>query len=178
MNEFKATREEHIKSAPNIILFVEVTVSTSRYEKKLKGKKVLDISGDYIEKAIKKSGYKLIFRDIIPDDREKILDMAKKWIGKTDVIVFSGGTGLSKSDITVDAIREIAEKEVQGFGEIFRALSYKEIGVSAILSRASAFIISGTIVFCLPGSPNAVKLAFDKIILPEIRHIVYHVKYD
>ncbi len=88
------------------------------------------------------------------------------------VIITSGGTGVSHRDITVETISPILEKKLDGFGELFRSLSYQEIGTTSIMSRAIAGVVGGKVILCLPGSPEAAKLAMDKVILPEIGHLV------
>ncbi len=169
-------RSEHLAKAPKSVTFVLVTVSTSRYLKVKSGEPVDDISGDLMERIIKESGHRILHREIIPDSREHIVKILREYAGKADVIIFSGGTGISSSDITPDVVRSKADKEIPGFGELFRALSYKEIGPAAMLSRASAYVVESTVVFCLPGSPRGVLLAMKKLIMPEISHIVYHAR--
>ncbi|MGC8936120.1 MAG: MogA/MoaB family molybdenum cofactor biosynthesis protein, partial [Candidatus Methanomethylicaceae archaeon] len=96
--------------------------------------------------------------------------------GIADVIVISGGTGPGPRDVTVEAITPLFEKELPGFGELFRHMSYEKVGTSTIASRATAGITKGVLVFALPGSPDAVKLAMEKIILPESPHLVKMVR--
>jgi len=169
-------KDIHKAKAPQRVSFVLITVSTSRFIQSQRGKKVEDLSGDIMENIVKKSNYKILSRHLIPDSEEYIVKILEKYAGNVDVILFSGGTGISKSDITPDVVSKYAEKEIPGFGELFRYLSFREIGLAAMLSRASAYIVKGTLVFCLPGSPHAVKLALEKLILPEISHIVYHLR--
>jgi molybdenum cofactor biosynthesis protein B len=93
-----------------------------------------------------------------------------------DAAVFCGGTGITSSDVTIEAVTPFLEKILHGFGEIFRRLSYDEIGSSAVLSRAVAGVANGKAIFCIPGSPNAVRLCLEKLILPEAGHIVKHAR--
>ena len=93
-----------------------------------------------------------------------------------DGIITNGGTGISKRDITVDVVSKFFDKELKGFGEIFRYLSYKEIGSPAILSRATAGLCKDKIIISIPGSENAVKLAMEKIIIPELSHILWEIR--
>ncbi|MEX2689657.1 MAG: molybdenum cofactor biosynthesis protein B [Candidatus Njordarchaeum guaymaensis] len=170
--------EEHKKSAPKKISFAIFVVSTSRYKLISKGKKFEDKTGDIITSLINKANYSVIHREIIPDDvsfiRKSLLKATK--LMEADVIIFAGGTGLSPKDVTLEAIYPLLNKDIPGFGELFRFLSYQEIGSSALLSRAIAGIYKEKVVFCLPGSPNACKLALEKLILPEIGHILKHVR--
>jgi len=100
-----------------------------------------------------------------------VLDM----INRVDVVITTGGTGISPKDVTIEAVKSIVDKELEGFGEIFRYLSYKEIGESAIITRAFAGVLNGRVIFCLPGSSKAVELGV-KIIKPVLRHVVSHAR--
>ncbi|MEX0568433.1 MAG: molybdenum cofactor biosynthesis protein B [Candidatus Njordarchaeota archaeon] len=158
--------------------FAVITVSTSRYKKMMSGSHIEDISGDLAQKIIEESGYKISYRDIIADNKKQILDAIEKAIKKScNIMIFIGGTGISRTDITTDTLENIFERKIPGFGEIFRYLSYSEIGSAAILSRATAGIYKTTIIFALPGSPNAVSLALKKLIIPEIKHMLYLAFY-
>jgi len=166
--------EDHKKRAPREIKFAIVTVSTSRAREMRVGRPIEDKSGDIAEEIISKYGYKVVFRTVIPDDISAIRGALKKLINSSaDIILFIGGTGLTADDVTIEAISPLIEKDMPGFGEIFRFLSYNEIGSSAFLSRALGGIIGKKAIFCLPGSPAAVKLALSKLILEEAGHIVY-----
>jgi len=176
-----STPEEHKREARKKeelgrikISFGIITVSSSRYSRKIMGEKVDDPSGDIAEKLIRASGFEVLYRGLIPDDPEQIRSTLLKTLEiGCSIVIFIGGTGLSRDDITVDELEKFFEKKIDGFGEAFRMLSYNEIGSSAILSRATAGVLKGAVIFALPGSPNAVKLALEKLILPEIRHILY-----
>ncbi|MHA1617440.1 MAG: MogA/MoaB family molybdenum cofactor biosynthesis protein [Candidatus Njordarchaeales archaeon] len=159
---------------PQTVSFAIITVSTSRAIAKKKGEKIEDISGDLAEDIIKKAGFKVIYRDLIPDGIEPVRSCLEKALQSgADIIIFIGGTGITKDDVTVEALEPLLEKKLNGFGEIFRFLSFKEVGSAAMLSRTLAGSYRSAMIFCLPGSPNAVKLALKKLILPESRHIVY-----
>ncbi len=93
---------------------------------------------------------------------------------KIDAIISTGGTGITPADVTIEAVRPLIEKELPGFGELFRHLTFQDIGSAAVLSRALAGVAKGKAVFCLPGSPHAVKLCLERLILPETAHIVLH----
>ncbi len=154
-----------------------VTVSSSRYEKhgKVRGIENIpqdDESGKLIFEEFKDSAVEYILvRDSVEDIRTAVFEA----LTKADVCIITGGTGVARSDVTVEAIEPLFSKKLSGFGEIFRMLSYNEIGVSAILSRATAGLISDKPVFCLPGSKKAVKLGLE-IIKPLLKHLLSHSK--
>ncbi|MCS7125595.1 MAG: molybdopterin-binding protein [Aigarchaeota archaeon] len=165
--------EEHRSKAPKTLKFTLYTISTSRYNAKISGKEYSDETMDVAVKLIREKKHEIIERDIIDDDKEMIKQTLLRAVQRdVDVIVLMGGTGLSSRDVTVEAVRPLLDKEVEGFGEIFRFESYREIGAAAALTRATAGIISRRVVLCLPGSPKAVELAL-KIFLDELPHLVY-----
>jgi molybdenum cofactor biosynthesis protein B len=125
-----------------------------------------DKSGAILVKKIKEQNHKLVDRKIVKDEKEKIKQILLDWTKKDniDVIITTGGTGLTGRDITPEAIKEIAEKEIPGFGELFRELSYKNIGTSAMQSRACAVLSNGKYIFALPGSSGGVTDAWDEIL--------------
>ena len=133
-----------------------------------------DTSGDTLENRIVDSGHHMIKRIIIPDDVKKIKDVLMSMSNEREVdcIITTGGTGLTGRDTTPEAIKEIANKHIDGFGELFRQVSYEKIGTSAIQSRAVAALINSTYVFCLPGSTSACKDGWDEILKYQldIRH--------
>ncbi len=158
------------------IKFLVTIVSTSRYEKILRGEKIDDESGDLALNLIEKFGFKVVEKKIISDDLGMIENVIDDYIGKVDVILFIGGTGLGVKDYTYEVVRKRVRKEIPGFGELFRFLSYREIGSSAILSRAFAGLVDGKLIVCIPGSVNAVRLALTKLLLPEVKHILLHAR--
>ena len=133
-----------------------------------------DKSGDVLEKRVIKSNHKLISREIVKDDFDKISQLFLNLINnkKIDVIISTGGTGLTGRDITPEVMKILFEKTIDGFGEMFRWLSYSKIGTSALQSRALAGVSSGTYIFCLPGSPSACRDGWDQILIHQldIRH--------
>ena len=133
-----------------------------------------DTSGDTLEKRITRAGHQMIKRIIIPDDINKIKDTLEKLSSKKEIdcIITTGGTGLTGRDTTPEAIKEIASKHIDGFGELFRQVSFNKIGTSAIQSRAVAALVNTTYVFCLPGSTGACKDGWDEILKYQldIRH--------
>ena len=125
-----------------------------------------DKSGAILVKKIKEQNHKLIERKIVKDKKDKIKEILSEWIKKEnlDVIITTGGTGLTGRDITPETLKEIAHKEIPGFGELFRELSYKTIGTSAMQSRACAVLANGKYIFALPGSSGGVTDAWDGIL--------------
>jgi len=147
--------------------FAVLTISDTRTKK-------TDESGKIATELIIKKEHQVFAYKIIRNDKSLIQTNVKEILQnpKINVIVTIGGTGISKKDITVESISELLDKKIEGFGELFRNLSYQEIGEAAIISRATAGTINGKLVFCLPGSKNAVKLALNKLILPGLGHII------
>lgn len=170
---------KHKNFAPKILGFAVVTISTSKYKLKKEGKKGwIDESGNLIISLLKQANHKILARKLIPDDpamiRECILNLCRS--KKIDVIITTGGTGITKTDLTVETVSNLIQKEIPGFGEILRKLSFERIGSAAILTRAIAGVQNGKIIFCLPGSPDAVELAVKYLIIPEAPHLVKHAK--
>ena len=133
-----------------------------------------DKSGDVLEQRVIKSNHKLIAREIVKDDFDKISQLFLDLINnkKIDVIISTGGTGLTGRDITPEVMKTLFDKTIDGFGEMFRWLSYSKIGTSALQSRALAGVSNGTYIFCLPGSPSACRDGWDQILIHQldIRH--------
>lgn len=140
-----------------------MTVSDSRTEKD-------DTSGDTLVDRLTAASHKLAERCIIVDDVYKIRETISRWIvsSDVDVIITTGGTGLTGRDITPEAIRPLLDKEIKGVGELFRQVSYEEIGTSTVASRAFGGVANGTFVFCLPGSTGACRTGWDKVIGPQL----------
>ena len=125
-----------------------------------------DKSGDVLKARIEAHGHRVVARSIVKDEIEVIQTEVKQWIESSniDVVISTGGTGLTGRDVTPEAFKEIFEKEIEGFGELFRWLSFKKIGTSTIQSRAVAGVAGGTYIFALPGSTGACKDAWDEIL--------------
>ena len=125
-----------------------------------------DRSGDILQQRIERTGHKLVDRAIVTDDIDLIQDKLKAWVvdPNVDVVISTGGTGLTGRDVTPEAFRGVFEKEIEGFGEVFRWISFKKIGTSTIQSRAIAGVAAGTYLFALPGSTGACKDAWDEIL--------------
>lgn len=172
------TSHKHKSEAPKKINFAIIVSSSSRYQK-LKAKEPFnDLSGDLIADFVQKAGHCVTSREILPDDRVLIGNYVGKAIGsEVDAIIICGGTGVSLQDVTIETVRPLLIKTLPGFGELFRKLSFDEIGSAAIMTRALAGISDqGKVVFCIPGSPQAVKLVMEKLILPETGHILIHAR--
>ena len=163
------TSTQHQKESSKEITCGIITLSDSRKSKKL------DLSGQYMVEEIE-ARYTLSSRSLIPDEKDELVNAIESMIlDNVDVILTTGGTGLDSRDITVETVESLFEKRLDGFGELFRAKSYEEIGAAALLSRATAGIYKKTVIFSMPGSPNAVKTALG-LIIDELPHFVHHVK--
>jgi molybdenum cofactor biosynthesis protein B len=125
-----------------------------------------DTSGDILVQRIEAAGHHLAGRDLVRDDIEKIRSVVSGWVdnSQVDVIISTGGTGLTGRDVTVEAVRPLFEKEIEGFSVIFHQVSYETVGLSTLQSRACGGVVKGTFIFCLPGSNGAVKDGWDKVI--------------
>jgi molybdenum cofactor biosynthesis protein B len=169
---------KHKAEAPARLRFGIFTCSTSRYLKSKKGEKFQDVSGDLIEKLLKNARHQVTLRRLIPDDNVLIRQSVKRALISADIdaAVFCGGTGIAPSDVTIETVSPFLEKKLPGFGEIFRHLSFDKIGSAAVLSRAIAGVAKGKALFCIPGSPDAVRLCMEKLILPETPHVVKHAR--
>ena len=133
-----------------------------------------DKSGDTLVHRIEGAGHVVAAREIVKDDQAAIVAQLRKWIAdeNIDVVLATGGTGVTGRDVTPEAFMSVYEKEIPGFGELFRMLSFQEVGGAAMLSRAQMGIARGRIVVSMPGSPNACRLALEKLVLPELGHLV------
>jgi len=161
---------EHKKHSIKNINFAVVTISDTRTKQN-------DHSGIFIQEILKNQGHNILDYDIIKDEKKEITSKAKNLLLIEDIqsIIFTGGTGISSRDITIDAIKPLIKKELPGFGEIFRMLSMDEIGSAAIMSRAICGIAEDKIIFCIPGSKGAVKLAIEQLILKECGHMLWEI---
>jgi molybdenum cofactor biosynthesis protein B len=170
---------EHKAGAPTKISFAVIVSSSSRYQKLKERQPVTDPSGDLITELVEGAGHSVVSREILPDDRVLLGKHVGNAIGSenVDAIIVCGGTGVSLTDVTIETLRPMMVKTLPGFGELFRRLSYDEIGSAAIMTRAKAGVTDqGKVLFCIPGSPQAVKLVMTKLILPETGHILKHAR--
>jgi molybdenum cofactor biosynthesis protein B len=158
-------KAEHVQ--PVKIICGVLTVSSSRT-------KETDKSGESIIRLFAEAGIETGYYTIVPDNIDAIRRELVKAMETANCVVLNGGTGLTHDDCTIEAVRPLFDKNIEGFGELFRMISFHEIGSGAILSRAVAGISGGKAIFCIPGSPGAVKLATNLLIIPEIPHILTH----
>ena len=170
--------KKHKAAAPKQLTFAVFVCSTSRYQQLQKGERISDVSGDLIEALLKIAGHRILFKKIIADDKALIREEVKNVLSSADIdaAIFCGGTGIAPSDVTIETVSPFLEKTLPGFGEIFRRLSYNKVGSSAVLSRAVAGVAKGKALFCIPGSPDAVRVSVETLILPEAPHIVRHAR--
>jgi molybdenum cofactor biosynthesis protein B len=162
---------EHKKAAPKSVTIGIITVSTTRALAE-------DKSGLWMNEQAQKQGHKIVSHEVIPDDAERITKTLETVIHNKSpqVILITGGTGITKKDVTIEAVSPLFTKELSAFGPLFAYLSTKQIGSAAILSRATAGVIENAVVFCMPGSLNACKLACTELIFPELGHMVKHIQ--
>lgn len=167
--------EEHKRKAPKHLMIAILVVSDTRAAAALKGRDE-DISGRLFEQKALEAGH-VTTRLVVPDDATKIRRATKKFIAdkKINAVIITGGTGISKRDVTIETLQPMFEKELPGYGEILRRIGYETVGTPALLTRTSTGIIKRKPVFCLPGAPNAVEVAAG-LILPELGHLVKHAR--
>jgi len=159
--------EEHRRTAPTVLGFALVTVSDTRAARD-------DVSGRALADLARAAGHQVESTGIVPDDVAAIRRAVRQALALdgVDVVVLTGGTGFSPRDVTLEAVGPLLERPIEGFGELFRMLSYQQVGSAAMLSRAAAGLAGTRAVFLLPGSPKAVALAMEKLILPEAGHLL------
>lgn len=158
---------EHKQHAPRRVSCLVVTCSDTRTPD-------TDTSGQLIRRLLTEHGHDVVGSHLVKDEPDEIRKVVAEGAAREEVqaIIINGGTGLSRRDSTYEAIDAMLEKRLDGFGELFRHLSFQEIGSPAMMSRATAGLVKGRIVFSTPGSENAVRLAMERLILPELGHIV------
>ncbi len=129
-----------------------------------------------VRKLISSRGHELVHATIVSNDESKIRKEVSSLLSRCDVVLVTGGTGLSSKDVSVDAVKPLCTKEIPGYGELFRYLTFRRYGAAALATRATACLSGRTLIFVTPGSTDAVELALNELILPEISHLVYEVK--
>ena len=161
----------HRESAPETIRVAVLTISDTRLPE-------TDTGGDVAEELMRGAGHEVVARGIVRDEaasiRNNLIDLLAR--SDVDVVVTTGGTGISARDTTYEVVDRMIEKKLDGFGELFRMLSYEEIGAAAVLSRAVAGAVGAKLIASLPGSRNAVRLGVEKLLAPEIAHVVFELR--
>ncbi len=162
---------DHRKAAPEHVRLAVITISDTRTRE-------TDTGGDTIEELMTEAGHEMVGREIVRDEVPEIQTTLTDLLGRSDVdaVITTGGTGISARDTTYEVVERMIDKKLDGFGEIFRVLSYEEIGAAAMLSRAVAGAAGNKFVACLPGSRNAVRLAVEKLLVPEMAHVVFELR--
>lgn len=162
--------QEHKADAPRTVRVAIISVSTTR-------SLADDKSGHWIGKQALKEGHRVVSHVVVPDDAATIASAVTdaRQIHVAQAVLLTGGTGISRMDVTIEAVRPLFEKELSSFGVLFALLSFDEIDSAALLSRATAGIIGGSVVFCMPGSLKACKLACKALIFPELGHLIRHL---
>ena len=161
--------EQHRKTAPASVRCFVLTISDTRTESS-------DASGDLAVQLLTGGGHVLAGRALVKDDPAAVQQVIRDRAGDVDVVITTGGTGITSRDSTFEAISALLDKRLDGFGELFRMLSYDEIGSAAMLSRACAGTVGTTAIFSLPGSEGAVRTGMTRLIIPEIGHVVRELK--
>jgi molybdenum cofactor biosynthesis protein B len=162
---------KHREASPEKIRVAVLTVSDTRSPE-------TDTGGNIIVDLVQEAGHEVTGREIVRDDTQRIKEVLARLLAKSEVdaVITTGGTGISARDTTYEVVSCILDKRLDGFGELFRYLSYKEIGAAAMLSRAVAGAAGSKFIACLPGSTNAVRLAMKKLLVPEMPHVVFELR--
>lgn len=155
---------QHRAHAPRRLRVAVITVSDTRTL-------ATDDSGGHIARLLEGARHEVASREVVADEVAAVQGALRRALDAADAVVLNGGTGISPRDVTIEAVEPLLDKTLPGFGELFRALSFQEIGSAAFLSRATAGIARGKPVFALPGSPAAVLLAMERLLLPELGHL-------
>lgn len=156
---------EHRARGPRSVRCFALTISDTKTEAD-------DTSGDVIRKLLGEAGHEVVGSLIVKDEPAQIRQGVLEAIGRgAQAVISTGGTGLTSRDSTFEVVSALIERPIPGFGELFRWLSFQEVGSAAMLSRATAGVVKGAVVFALPGSPNGVQLALERLIVPELRHV-------
>ncbi len=167
-----------MKKAPKRPSFSVITVSSSRYQSFQEGREYTDESGDRALEYLEESGFEFNSRYIVPDDPGEIRESMIRTLHKDEsqIVVLIGGTGVAEKDVTIETVAPLFDKTLTNFPSLFTLLSYAKVGSDVVISRSTAGIVGRNLVFCLPGSPEAVQLAVQKIIVPQARHLLHHLR--
>lgn len=159
--------EEHRRAAPASVNCGVVTISDTRTLEEDRG-------GALLVELLVEGGHTVVGRELVPDDPQQIEALLRRWAGdaRIDAVLMTGGTGISPRDHTYETVSGLLTKTLPGYGELFRMLSYQEIGAAAMLSRTLGGVVDQTVVLTMPGSPAAVRLAAERLIVPELGHLV------
>lgn len=159
--------ERHRAESSASLRFAVVTISDTRDARSDRG-------GPLLAERLTAAGHRVTFREIAKDEAEAITDVVRRAVAAEDVdlVLTTGGTGIAPRDVTYPTLTALFDSQIPGFGELFRMLSYRDIGSAALLSRAVGGLVCGKVVLALPGSPKALELALSEIILPECGHLV------
>jgi molybdenum cofactor biosynthesis protein B len=170
VSEVRSSVAEHKAHAPRAVRCVVCTISDSKTPE-------TDTSGQLLQERLRVEGHEVVGYQVVRDEPSQVHGVIYAACTNPSVqaVIFTGGTGITSRDQTFDAIDALLEKRLPGFGELFRMLSFQEIGAAAMLSRAQAGVRAGRLIFSLPGSPAACRLALDRLILPELGHLVREV---
>lgn len=160
-----AVPEEHKASAPASVKCGVITVSDSRTQE-------TDESGRLLKDLLAQAGHAVLYYAVVKDDGKAIADAVEQASWTCEAILTNGGTGLGRRDVTIPTLAPLLERSLPGFGELFRVLSYQTLGSPAMLTGALAGVYHGRLLFCLPGSPDACRLALESLILPELGHAI------
>lgn len=166
MPEGSRAVREHKEDAPQDLRVAVITVSDTKDE-------ATDESGRILRDGVEAAGHRVAHYAIVRDETSEILHALETSLRVgVDAVVTTGGTGVARRDVTIEALAPLLDKTLDGFGDLFRLLSFQKIGSAAMLSRANAGVFRGVVVFCLPGSPDGVRLAWEELIRPELAHVV------
>lgn len=163
--------EQHKSAAPTKLRFAVITISDTRDAS-------TDRGGPYLVERVEGAGHAVTRRELVRDERDAIAKAVRAAAGDptVDLVLTTGGTGIAPRDVTYDTLRALFDSEIPGFGELFRMLSFQQIGAAALLSRAVGGVLGGKVVLALPGSPKALALALDEIVLREAAHLVQQTR--
>lgn len=171
LNSPQGSSERHKLVAPNAVACAVITVSDTRTLEN-------DVGGAAVIESLVSAGHQVVFRDVVPDEPSVLRPLLESLRDRDDVmaVLLTGGTGISRRDQTFETVTALFTRHLPGYGELFRLRSYEQIGPAAMLSRATAGLMDQTVVLTMPGSPAAVQLAMQEIILPELGHLVHQAR--